>query len=54
MQNWYGMAIRNNLDDLYEMKKAVGAILYFLKVMNIVIVFALTMKTAGVNIRKIR
>ena len=28
MQNWYGMAIRHNLENLYQMKKAVGAILW--------------------------
>ena len=28
MQNYYGMAIRNNIGNLYAMKKAIGAILY--------------------------
>ena len=28
MQNYYGMAIRQNTNDLYSMKKAVGAVLY--------------------------
>ena len=28
MQNWYRMAIRDNLTDLYQMKKAVVAILW--------------------------
>ena len=28
MQNFYGIAIRQNLNDKYEMKKAVGAILF--------------------------
>ena len=28
MQNWYGLAIRGNLSDLYSMKKSIGAILY--------------------------
>ena len=28
LQNYYGMAIRQNKDDLYGMKKAVGAILF--------------------------
>ena len=30
MQNYYGLAIRQNTDDLYAMKKSVGAILYHL------------------------
>ena len=28
MQNFYGIAIRQNLNDKYEMKKAIGAILF--------------------------
>ena len=28
MQNWYGIAIRSNTDDIYKMKRAIGAILY--------------------------
>ena len=28
LQNFYGIAIRQNSDDLYQMKKAIGAILY--------------------------
>ena len=28
MQNFYGLAIRQNQDNIYEMKKAVGAILF--------------------------
>ena len=28
MQNWYGMAIQHNLENLYQMKKAVGAVLW--------------------------
>ena len=28
MQNYHGLAIRNNINNLFSMKKAVGAILY--------------------------
>ena len=28
MQNYYGMAIRNNVDDIHNMRKARGAVLY--------------------------
>ena len=28
MQNYYGMAIRNNVDDIHNMRKATGAVLY--------------------------
>ena len=30
MQNYYGLAIRQNTDNLYAMKKSVGALLYHL------------------------
>ena len=28
MQNYYGMAIRYNIDDIHYMRKATGAVLY--------------------------
>ena len=55
MQNFYGIAICQNLNDKREIKKAIGAILFqapILQMLNLNIAFVHKEKGAGVNIKR--
>ena len=57
MQNYYGMPIRNSVDDIHNMRKATGAALYNfrdLKIRIIDTVCVQIMKIAGASINLIK
>ena len=55
MQNFYEIAICQNLNDKHEIKTAIGAILFhalILQMLNLNIAFVQMEKVAGVNIKR--